>query len=229
MSNDGTNTPDGDPYGRPDQGQPAYGQPGPGQPGQPGPGQPDYGQAYGQPDYGQSPYGQSPYDQQTGSPYGAQPVPTQPPAPLRTAVLLMRVGALLSLLSLLSTFLFRDQIRDQVEQTLRDQGTAITSDAVDTAVAIGTAFAVFVGLVGVALWLWMAWANGRGKGWARIVATVLFGLSAVSFLFSFSQPQPVLSTVLGVVNLVLGASIVFLLWKRESSAYYAAVSGQRRR
>ncbi len=228
MSNDGTNTPHGDPYRGPDQappgqGQPAYGQPDYGQ--QPGYGQPDYGQ---QPGYGQSPYGQQPGDGQPGSPYGAAPVPTEPPAPIRTAVLLMRVGAGLSLLSLLSTFLFRGQIRDQVEQTLEDQGTAITSDAVDTAVAIGTAFAVFVGLIGVALWLWMAWANGRGKGWARIVATVLFALSAISFLFSFSQPQPVLSTVLGLVNLVLGAAIVFLLWKRESSGYYAAMSGQRR-
>lgn len=233
MSNDGTSTPGSDPYGRPDPAQPgqqpAYGQPEQGQ--QPAYGQPDYGQqpAYGQPDYGQQPAygapGQSPYGQ---APYGGAPVPTEPPAPLRTAVLLMRVGALLSLLSLLSTFLFRDQIRDQVEQTLEDQGSAITADAVDTAVAVGTAFAVFVGLVGVALWLWMAWANGRGKGWARIVATVLFALSAISFLFSFSQPQPVLSTVLGLVNLVLGAAIVFLLWKRESSAYYAAVSGRPR-
>ncbi|KRF37550.1 hypothetical protein [Nocardioides sp. Soil805] len=218
MSNDGTSTPGGDPYGRPDPAQPDQAQP--------GYGQPDYGQAaYGQPDYGRSPYGEQPGQ----SPYGAPPVPTEPPAPLRTAVLLMRVGALLSLLSLLSTFLFRDQIRDQVEQTLEDQGSAITADAVDTAVAIGTAFAVVVGLVGVALWLWMAWANGRGKSWARIVATVLFALSAISFLFSFSQPQPVLSTVLGLVNLVLGAAIVVLLWKRESSDYYAAVSGQRRR
>ena len=233
MTNDGTSTPD-DPYGtRPPGGQP----PAPGQQ----PGQPDYGQQSGRPDYGQ-PQGQGRYGQpqygdpaaygQGGSPYGQQSYgapqpPAEQPGSIRTAVMLMRVGALLSLLSLLTTFLFRDQIRDQVEETLEAQGTTITADTVDAAVAVGTAFAVFFGLIGVALWLWMAWANGRGKGWARIVATVLFALSAVSFLFSFTQPQPLLNTVVGLVNLVLGAAIVFLLWKRESSAWYAAMSGPR--
>lgn len=227
MTNDGTSTPD-DPY-RPTDGQP----PAPGQQ----PGQPDYGQPQGQ--YGQSQYGQPQYGEpaaygQGGSAYGQQPYgapqpPAEQPGSIRTAVMLMRVGALLSLLSLLTTFLFRDQVRDQVVETLEAQGTTITADTVDAAVAVGTAFAVFFGLIGVALWLWMAWANGRGKGWARIVATVLFALSAVSFLFSFTQPQPLLNTVLGLVNLVLGAAIVFLLWKRESSAYYAAMSGPQAR
>lgn len=231
MTNDGTSTPD-DPYGTP----PTGGQPpAPGQP----PGRPDYGQPQGQGQYGQSPYGQPHYGdpaayEQGGSPYGQQPYgapqpPAEQPGSVRTAVMLMRVGALLSLLSLLTTFLFRDQIRDQVEETLEAQGTTITADTVDAAVAVGTAFAVFFGLIGVALWLWMAWANGKGKGWARIVATVLFALSAVSFLFSFTQPQPLLNTVVGLVNLVLGAAIVFLLWKRESSAWYAAMSGPRAR
>lgn len=215
MSNDSTGTPGGDPYGRPDYGQP-------------GQGQPDYGQQPG--GYGQSPYGEQPAGYgQPGSPYGVPAGPAEPPSSIRTAVLLMRVGALLSLLSMLTTFFFMDQIRDEVEETLAAQDTELTTEAIDTAVAIGVAFTVFVGLIGVALWLWMAWANGRGRSWARIVATVLFGLSAVSFLFSFSQPQPLLTTGLGVVNLVLGAVIVFLLWKRESSAFYAAVSGQRQR
>jgi hypothetical protein len=205
MSNDDTGTPGGDPYGRPD-----YGQPDPGQ----------QGGGHGQASYGAPGYGQTPY--------GAAPVPTEPPGSIRTAVLLMRLGALLSLLSLLTTFFLLDQIRDEVEEALTAQGTELTADAVDAAVAIGVGFSIFVGLIGVALWLWMAWANGRGRSWARIVATVLFGLSAVSFLVSFSQPQPVLTTVLGVVNLVLGAAIMVLLWKRESSDYYAAVSGRRR-
>jgi hypothetical protein len=240
MTNDGTSTPD-DPYGtRPPGGQPPAPGQQPGQPDRPDygqqSGQPDYGQPqgqgqYGQPQYGQPQYGEPAYGQ-GGSPYGQQPYgapqpPAEQPGSIRTAVMLMRVGALLSLLSLLTTFLFRDQIRDQVEETLESQGTTITADTVDAAVAVGTAFAVFFGLIGVALWLWMAWANGRGKGWARIVATVLFALSAVSFLFSFTQPQPLLNTVVGLVNLVLGAAIVFLLWKRESSAYYAAMSGPR--
>ena len=208
MSNDGTSTPDGpdaDPYGgqRP-----------------PAPGQ----SPYVQPDYGQQGGSGRP-----GSSYDAPPVPAEPPASIRTAVLLMRVGAVLSLVSLLSTFFLFDQIRDEAERSLAAQGTELSGDTLDAAVAVGVTFAIFFGLVGVALWLWMAWANGRGRSWARIVSSILFGLSAVSFLFSFTQPQPLVTTLLGLVNLVLGAVIVFLLWKRESSDFYAAVSGQRRR
>lgn len=219
MSNDGTSTPDGqdaDPYGG--QQPPA--------PGQSPYGQPDYGQqgGYGRPDYGQQAgYGQP------GPSYDAPPVPADPPPSIRTAVLLMRVGAVLSLVSLLSTFFLIDQIRDEAERSLAAQGTELSGDTLDAAVAVGVAFAIFFGLVGVALWLWMAWANGRGRSWARIVSSILFGLSAVSFLFSFTQPQPLVTTLLGLVNLVLGAVIVFLLWKRESSDFYAAVSAQRRR
>ena len=38
---------------------------------------------------------------------------------------------------------------------------------------------VVFGLVEIALWLWMARANGQGRNWARIVSTVLFGLATL--------------------------------------------------
>jgi hypothetical protein len=31
------------------------------------------------------------------------------------------------------------------------------------------------GLAVIALWLWMAQANGQARNWARILSTVLFG------------------------------------------------------
>ena len=31
----------------------------------------------------------------------------------------------------------------------------------------------------IALWLWMARANGQGRNWARILSTVLFGLGTL--------------------------------------------------
>ena len=38
---------------------------------------------------------------------------------------------------------------------------------------------IVLGLVAAALWLWMARANGHGRSWARILATVLFGLATL--------------------------------------------------
>lgn len=201
MSNDGTNTPppQDNPYGSP----PSYGQP-----------------SYGQPNYGQPNYGQPNYGQPTGG-------PIEQPGSIKLAVQLMRAGAVLSLLGLLTTFFVQDQIRDEVESSMGESGAEMSQNAVDVAVALGVAFGVFLGLIGVALWLWMAWANGKGRSWARIVASVLYAFSILSFLASFAQPQPLLSTLLSLVSVVLGGVIVFLLWQKSSSAYYQAMSAPR--
>ncbi len=42
--------------------------------------------------------------------------------------------------------------------------------------------AIVSGLVVAALWLWMARANGQGRNWARILATVLFGLATLELI-----------------------------------------------
>jgi len=219
MSNDGTTGPQ-DPYGQqPGQQPPAYGQPHYGQP-QYGQQPPDYGQqpAYGQP--GADPH--NPY----AAPYGGGAAPERPRS-VDLAVTLMRVGALLSLLGLALVFFMGDAMREAVETSMRDSGLSATGSEVDAAVALGTGFAVVVGLIGVALWLWMASANGKGRGWARITATVFFGLFALSTLASLAQPAPAVSRIATLVQLALGATIVVLLWKKESSAWYTAMSQRR--
>lgn len=219
MSNDGSTGPGQDPY---DQQPPAHGQQPP---------------AYGQqpPAYGQQPpvYGQQPYGQPAGdphNPYAAPYAPGPPPERPRSidlAVMLMRVGAVLSLLGLVLVFLMGDVMREAVETSMRDAGAEVSPGAVDAAVAVGTAFAVLMGLIGVALWLWMAHMNRKGRAWARILATVFFGLFVLSTLASLAQPAPALSRVATLVQLALGAAIIFLLWKKESSAYYEAMSQRR--
>jgi LPXTG-motif cell wall-anchored protein len=74
----------------------------------------------------------------------------------------------------------------------------------------------------------MAWANGKGKNWARIVATVLFALSAVSFLTSLPQAgsAPLLVAVSGLTTLV-GALAIYFLWRKDSSAWFQAQSAPR--
>ena len=38
---------------------------------------------------------------------------------------------------------------------------------------------VVVGLIGIALWIWMAQMNKRGRNWARITSTVFFALDTL--------------------------------------------------
>lgn len=169
------------------------------------------------------------------NPYGSAPAyaqappsgPVPRPKSMDLAVLLMRVGAGLSVLSLLLSFLTTGDIREQARKTLEDSGETVDPAVVDAAVAIGIGIAVVSGLLGAGLWLFMAWANGKGKSWARIVSTVLFGISLIAFLISFVQPAAGLSRIVSIVSIALGAYIVFLLWKKESSEFYAAASAPR--
>ena len=46
---------------------------------------------------------------------------------------------------------------------------------------------VIGGVIAVGLWLWMAWANGRGRRWARIVATVFFAINTLDLIASVAR------------------------------------------
>lgn len=165
-------------------------------------------------------YGQMPQMDPSQAPPAA--AVTRPPA-MDQAVLLMKVGAGLSVLGLLLSLFMRDAVRDAVEKS----STSLTPAQVDSAVTIGTATGIVFGLIGVGLWLWMASANGKGKSWARIVATVFFGFSVLGLLSTVIQPGPIVSKLLTVVSTLLGAYIIVLLWKKESSEFYRASSGPR--
>ncbi len=83
------------------------------------------------------------------------------------------------------------------------------------------------GLVPIALWLWMAQACGRGRNWARIVSTVLFGVATLDLTGAFGPPGFRLSlvpTVFGptipVLYWLVGLAVVWLLWRPASRAFF---------
>ena len=158
------------------------------------------------------------------------PPPAEPvsrPASIAMAVRLMYVGAALSLVTLLSTALMRDAIRQSVEKSNRTSRTPLTASQVDAAVNVAVVVSIVVGLIAVGLWLWMASANGKGRKWARTVATVFFALSVVSTLGGLVNHPPALSLIVGIITLVLGGYIIYLLYRPESSQFYAASSTPR--
>jgi hypothetical protein len=153
-------------------------------------------------------------------PAGPAPTDVEQPSSIRNAVRLMYVGAVLSVLGGLSIFLQVDAIRDQIEE----DDPSLTGDEVDTAVAIFVVTFVVISLISIGLWLWMAYANGRGQSWARVVATVLGGLSIVSALVGIATGSGGVGIVFSILSVVLAAVILFLLYRPESSRFYEARS-----
>ncbi len=74
-----------------------------------------------------------------------------------------------------------------------------------------------VGIIGVLLWLWMAWANNKGSNWARIVATVLFGLNTISVILDVGRASVAIIPV--AVGWLIGLAAIVLLWRKETTAY----------
>jgi hypothetical protein len=133
----------------------------------------------------------------------------------------MYVGAVLSGLNLISTFFQTDELRDSI----RDSDSSLTEQQVEDTANAFIAVGVVIGLVAIGLWIWMAITNGQGKSWARIVATVLGGLSIVGSLFNIALAQATaLGMVFIVVQLVLAIVILVLLYRPDSSRFYDAMA-----
>lgn len=157
---------------------------------------------------------------------GSQP-PPQRPGSIDTAVRLMQVGAVLSVLSVVVSIFMLDSLKESIADAMRDADPNVTQSSIDAAYSVGIVSGVVGGIIGAALWLWMAWKNGQGRSWARIVATVLGGLGILSALAGFASPGTTAVTIgFSLINLVLAIVVLVLLWKKESTAYYNAVSAQ---
>jgi hypothetical protein len=72
--------------------------------------------------------------------------------------------------------------------------------------------------VAVAFWLWMAWANGRGKRWTRIAFPAFFALNSFSLIQGLTQGSADYARADLVMGLVLWAvelAVISLMFHRE--------------
>jgi hypothetical protein len=81
---------------------------------------------------------------------------------------------------------------------------------------------VFVTLVETGLWLGVARACGRGRNWARITGSVLFGCYTLGALRVLTDAHPWIATAksLSAIGWVIGCVAVVFLWQRPSSAFF---------
>jgi hypothetical protein len=150
--------------------------------------------------------------------------PAQPPS-LRRAVYLMYVGAGVALFGTVTAVSLSGRIKTEIFNRERTNGHEVgayfNSYPQLHGLATGSFFLLVVaGVISVLLWLWMAWANHRASGWARIAACVLFAFMTVEAAISRGEaPVPLLSVGFIVAEWVVGLGAIVLLWRRETTAY----------
>ncbi len=143
----------------------------------------------------------------------------QPPA-LRNAVRLMWAGAALAVVGAITTLAFSGTIRSAVTKaavkanaTRRSGGKAVlTTSQIHSLASFTVIFLVVAGIIAVVLWAWMAWANNKGRGWARIVATVLFGLNTILLILDAGRAGITIIPV--ALAWLVGLAAIVLLWRK---------------
>ena len=172
-------------------------------------------------------------------PGGAQPpgwvpqwpdyrAPVRPPA-MDRAVWLMWTGATLALVA--GVFSLLTDVGDTSSQPF---GGRLSESERHSAEIVGNVVGGLFTAAIVAVWLWMAWANGKGKSWARTVSTVLAAVSAGFFVLGLvlsavidvdsggSTGQRSVGIALSVLQIAVGLGAVWYMYRPESNAFYAA-------
>jgi hypothetical protein len=150
----------------------------------------------------------------SGKPVELEPLPAPPP--VVNAAKLMYVGAAVSTVSLIISLADIGGVKTAIKKA-KPSWTAAQVNQYDRFLI---SVAIVSGVIGIALWLWMARANNQGKNWARILSTVLFCLATLDLIGVFSQPKTVLGLVFPLLTWLVGLGAVFLLWRPESSAFF---------
>jgi hypothetical protein len=144
-----------------------------------------------------------------------------PPRSLDNAVHLMWVGASVALLGVIIALAVSGKIKTEVFNAVRTNNArahgGYTIAQLHTVANITFVAFVAGGIISVLLWVWMAWANNRGSGWARIIASVLFALITVEVIVSLRRVS--IPIIFILVEWVLGLVAVVLLWRRETTQF----------
>jgi hypothetical protein len=159
----------------------------------------------------------------TGSQGPVAPVaPPEPPAPqsVLNAVKIMYVGAALSVIQ----FIVGLTTIDSYRSALRSAYPNYSDAQIHTTLVAGVTVLVVGNVIEIGLWVWMAWANGRGRSWARIVAGVLFAINTIQFFYVLATPHTAVSLVFAVLVWLAGLGATYFLWQKDSSGYIQARS-----
>jgi uncharacterized membrane protein len=150
---------------------------------------------------------------------GQLPEPQQGPAPasVLTAVKLMYAGAVISAITFVIGLLTVGATRTALKKAYPKYSAHQISSLVTFDVIIG----IIVGLLSIGLWIFLARACQRGRNWARMTGTVLFALDTLLILLSVGRLRVGVGILIDVVIWLIGLGVVVLLWRKESSAFFA--------
>jgi hypothetical protein len=146
-----------------------------------------------------------------------EPAPASAPPSVLRAVKVMYAGVAASLIGIVIDMTTLSATRAAIIK----HSPTLTTAQVNSAEHVEIGLFIASGLIGAALWLWMAQSCRAGKGWARIVSTVLFAIDTLAVLITAAGTTGGgLTRAYGLVVWLVGLIAIILLWQRASSGYF---------
>jgi hypothetical protein len=141
----------------------------------------------------------------------------RPPHTVLSAVRLMYAGAALEVVSLIVALVSRGRLKS----VILTAHPHYTSAQLHTAENFRAGILVVGALIAVGGWLWMAWANGRGRSWARGVSVALFVLGTLGLpIISLRTARVAGTVIVGVVIWLVGLAVIVLIFNKSSGPFY---------
>jgi hypothetical protein len=145
------------------------------------------------------------------------------PRPVRNAVRLMCAGAVLTLAVLATVVVTLGSLRsDFIQNFTAAQWHTVMFTQIVPVLASAP--------IGAGVWLWLAWANGRGYDWARPAFMALFGLLTMGLLLGlgegtllYAPADLIAATALWMV----GLAAIVLIFRKTASPYYQQEPAQQ--
>jgi len=142
------------------------------------------------------------------------------PRPVRNAVRLMSLGAVLNLAAMVTVLVTLGSVRSAA---VHDLDARQWPTVVLTQVGPWLAFAP----IGAGLWMWLAWANGRGYHWARPAFVAFFSVLTVVLFFGLGEgtgpdalPYTWADLIAATVLWLVALAAALLIFSETASPYY---------
>jgi hypothetical protein len=136
------------------------------------------------------------------------------PRAVRAAVTLMLAGAAAELAALITVVVTSGAVRAAVAARYPAAADAVLMRQVS----------VLVGApVAIGMWLWLAWANGKGQDWARMISAACLGLITLSVLAALAQDAAIFAPadlIAASVVWTIGLASVVLIFTPAAGRYY---------
>jgi hypothetical protein len=143
------------------------------------------------------------------------------PRTVRAAVTLMLAGAAAELAALITIVVTASSVHAAV---------AARYPAAAQASTVHYVFVLAGVPVAIGMWLWLAWANGRGQDWARMVSAACFGLASLVMVGNLSEHAATYApadTIAAAIVWAIGLVSVALIFTPAAWRYYRPQPAQQ--